>query len=278
MKVTERYACHPNDFKNYDTEKIRQEFLIPELFENDETILVYSLFDRFIAGGIVPVSKTLPLETFESLKADHFLDRRELGVINIGGNGVVEADGTKYDLGFKDGLYVGKESKEVKFSSADSKNPAKFYITSAPAHQKFPTTRVTFDQAEKIDLGSKDNCNERRLNKMLVNSVLDTCQLQMGITEIMNGSVWNTMPPHTHNRRMEVYMYFELAEDQAVCHFMGQPQETRHLFMHNEQAVISPSWSIHAGAGTGSYSFVWGMAGENLDYTDMDVAPPKTLR
>lgn len=278
MKVEERYACHPNDFKSYDTQKIRDEFLIPNLFEKDECKVVYSLFDRFIAGGVFPVSKKIQLETFNALKADYFLERRELGIINIGAEGKVHADGQEFTLGYRDGLYVGKETKEVIFESKSADKPAKFYITSAPAHRKNPTKLVRFDDAEKIDLGAPENCNERRLNKMLVNSIVDTCQLQMGITEIKKGSIWNTMPPHTHNRRMEVYLYFEVDKEHAVCHFMGQPQDTRHLWMTNEQAAISPSWSIHCGAGTSSYTFIWAMAGENLDYTDMDGAAITELR
>lgn len=278
MKVTERYACHPADFKSYDTSRIREEFLISTLFEADEIYLYYSLYDRYIVGGAMPVGRSLPLETFDSLKAAFFLERRELGVINVGGDGVITVDGQSFTLRKKDALYVGRGAKEVTFASANSQTPAKFYLNSAPAHAAYPTKLVTQDDAEKVELGSLGNSNHRIIYKLLVNSVLDICQLQMGMTELQTGSVWNTMPAHTHNRRMEAYFYFDLPEDQAVCHFMGQIDETRHLWLHNEQAVFSPSWSIHSGSGTASYTFVWGMAGENLDYGDMDIAAIKDLK
>ncbi len=271
MKFEERYTTNPNDFRTYDTARIRKDFLIQNLFVPNEVNMIYSHYDRFITGGTIPVDQTLKLETFDVLKADYFLERRELGIINIGGNGKVVADDQEYPMNYKEALYLGKETQEVYFSSVDPSRPAKFYMNAAPAHQKYPNKRVTLKDAEQVVLGSLETANHRKINKLLVNSVLPTCQLQMGMTELKTGSVWNTMPAHTHNRRMEVYLYFEVPEDQAVCHFMGQPQETRHVWMRNEQAVISPPWSVHCGAATSNYTFIWGMAGENLDYSDMDV-------
>ncbi len=278
MKYTERYAVHPADFKNYDTARIREEFLMPDLFEADDINLVYSLYDRYIVGGILPVSKVLKLETFDSLKAPYFLERRELGIINVGGNGVIKADGEVYELGYKEALYLGQGVVDITFESVDANAPAKFYINSAPAHKKFPNKKVTQKEANIIDAGSVETCNKRKIYQLLINTVLETCQLQMGLTELQTGSVWNTMPAHTHNRRMEAYFYFEVPENQAVCHYMGQPDETRHIWMTNEQAVWSPSWSIHSGSGTANYTFIWGMAGENLDYGDMDVVQPNQLK
>lgn len=278
MKYSERYAAHPADFKNYDTQRIREEFLMTSLFEKDEIVLVYSLYDRYIVGGVLPVSQSIKLETIDPLKAPYFLERRELGIINVGGNGIVIADGERFELGYKEALYVGQGTKEVSFESVDGSKPAKFYINSAPAHHKFPTKKVTKENAEIVELGSLETCNARTINKLIVSSVVQTCQLQMGLTELKTGSVWNTMPAHTHNRRMEAYFYFEIPENQAVCHYMGDPKETRHIWMTNDQAVYSPSWSIHSGAGTSNYSFIWGMAGENLDYGDMDVVQPNELR
>ena len=278
MKFNERYAVHPKDFKKYDTDRIRKEFLVKEVFIKDEICLTYSLYDRYLVGGAYPVDKKLELESFDSLKADSFLARREMGIINVGGKGMVVADGQTYELGYKEALYLGKETGNVVFESADAKAPAKFYINSAPAHKKFPNKLVTLADAEVVELGALESSNARKINKLLVNSIVETCQLQMGMTELQAGSVWNTMPVHTHNRRMEAYFYFEVPEGQAVCHFMGKPQETRHIWMQNEQAVLSPSWSLHSAAGTSNYIFVWGMAGENLDYGDMDVAQPTELR
>lgn len=278
MKYTEKYAVHPADFKNYDTKRIREEFLIPTLFEADEIVLEYSLYDRYIVGGIHPVSQALKLETFDSLKAPYFLERRELGIINVGGNGIVKADGEVYELGYKEALYLGQGTVDITFESADANAPAKFYINSAPAHKKFPNKKVTQKEGKVIEAGSVETCNKRKIYQLLINTVLETCQLQMGLTELQTGSVWNTMPAHTHNRRMEAYFYFEVPENQAVCHYLGQPDETRHIWMTNEQATWSPSWSIHSGSGTSNYTFIWGMAGENLDYGDMDVVQPNQLK
>lgn len=270
INYNSRYASSPNEVKQMDTEALRGNFLIDKLFDVDEINLTYTHFDRYIAGGIMPVSKLLVLETIDPLKADYFLERRELGLINVGGLGKVEVDGTVYSIGYKEALYIGRGSKKVVFSSEDAGKPAKFYINSAPAHQAYPTKKVTKAEAEIVELGSLETANHRVINKLLIAGVVETCQLQMGMTELKPGSVWNTMPAHTHDRRMEVYCYFDVPKGQSVCHFMGQTHETRHIWMQNEQAVISPPWSIHAGAGTSNYTFIWGMAGENLDYGDMD--------
>lgn len=275
---TTRYASSPNEVKGMDTENLRTNFLIEKLFEADQILLTYSHYDRYIAGGAMPVASVLSLETIDPLKSAYFLARRELGVINIGGTGKVEVDGVTYKIDFKEAIYIGKGSKDVIFSSDDASNPAKFYINSAPAHHKYPTKHVTRAEAEVVELGSMETANHRIINKLLISGVVETCQLQMGMTELKPGSVWNTMPAHTHDRRMEVYCYFEVPEGQSVCHFMGQPQETRHIWMQNEQAVISPPWSIHSGAATSNYTFIWGMAGENLDYGDMDGCPINNLK
>jgi 4-deoxy-L-threo-5-hexosulose-uronate ketol-isomerase len=224
------------------------------------------------------VDKILTLEPFDELKSVHFLDRREMGIINTGGEAEISAGGVIFKIGFKEALYLGKGTLDVSFRSSSSRKPAKLYINSAPAHQTYPSRKVTLSEAEVVQLGGPETSNHRTVNKLLVNSVLPTCQLQMGMTELKPGSVWNTMPVHTHNRRMEAYFYFEVPDKQAICHFMGNPDETRHIWMKNEQAVFSPSWSIHSAAGTSNYTFIWGMAGENLDYGDMDVRQPDTLK
>ena len=272
-----RYASNPNDVKKYGTDELREQFLIENLFVANEIQLTYSMYDRFIVGGVMPVGKSLILETIPYLKSDNFLDRRELGIINVGGSGIVTVDGVAYNLQKKEALYVGQGCKEVIFSSSNGEQPL-FYINSAPAHRKFPTKKVGKEEAEVIQLGDEKTANKRVLNKLIVNSIVETCQLQMGLTELLPGNVWNTMPSHTHNRRMEAYFYFDLEAPQTICHFMGEPQNTRHLFIQNNQAVLSPEWSIHSGAGTSNYSFVWGMAGENLDYSDMDIVAPNELR
>ncbi len=274
----ERYSYHPEDFKSYDTERIRKEFLVEKLMEVGNIRLVYSLAERYIVGGAVPVDSDLVLETIDPLKAEYFCERREVGVMNVAGAGSILVDGTEYKLNFKDALYIGKGSKEVIFKSDDASNPAHFYINSAPAHKEFPTKRITMGDANVIHLGALETSNERDINQLLINGVVETCQLQMGMTELNVGSVWNTMPAHLHSRRNEVYFYFDVSDGQTVCHFMGQPNETRHIWLQNEQAVISPSWSIHSAAGTSNYIFIWGMAGENLDYTDMDVIHPTELK
>ena len=277
IKSKFRYAHHPEDVKKYTTQELRDHFLIPEIFKKNEISLTYTMYDRFIAGGAFPVDKAVKLETIDDLKSENFLDRRELGIINVGGSGKVTVDGESYEIGHKEALYVGRGNKEVTFEKSGSEQPY-FYLNSAPAHHAYPTKKVGKEDAEVIELGDAKYANKRILNKLIVNSIVETCQLQMGMTELVEGNVWNTMPPHTHTRRMEVYFYFDLEEGQTISHFMGQPQETRHIFLKNHQAVISPEWSIHAGAGTSNYTFIWGMAGENLDYGDMDKVTPDQLK
>jgi len=265
-----RYAVSPTEAKGMDTTTLRSNFLISSIFEPDQINLTLSYFDRYIVGGAMPVNGKLSLPNPDALKAPYFLHRREIGLINVGGEAIVTADGAQYKLAYKEALYIGKDTAEVYFESVNAATPAKLYINSAPAHHKFPTKKVTKAEADIVELGTMETANHRIINKLIVNSVLETCQLQMGMTELKTGSVWNTMPAHTHDRRMEAYFYFEVPEKQSVCHFMGQPQESRHIWMQNEEAVISPNWSIHSGAGTSNYTFIWGMAGENLDYGDMD--------
>ncbi len=278
MTFESRYANSPNEVKGMTTEQLRQSFLIENLFVVNQFRWTLSFFDRYLTGGIMPVSESVALEAPEALKARYFLERRELGIINVGGPGRVVADGVDYDLEYKEALYLGKGTQEVKFLSHDGDAPAKFYLNSTPAGEVFPSRKVARADAEVVEMGSMETANHRIINKLIVNSILPTNQLQMGMTELKAGSVWNTMPAHTHDRRMEVYFYFEIPEGQAVSHFMGEPQEMRHLWLQNEQAVISPNWSIHAGAGTSNYTFIWGMAGENLDYGDMDHCKITDLR
>ncbi|AKD05675.1 5-keto-4-deoxyuronate isomerase [Pontibacter korlensis] len=277
MTYSIRHAIHPSDSKSYDTAKLREAYLIEDLFQKDSITNVYTLYDRLIVGGAHPVEQPLKLETFPTLRSENYLDRRELGIINVGPNSKVTVDGEEIALANKEALYVGMGTKEVIFHPAAS-GEALFYFNSAPAHRSNPTKKVSLNEAETVELGSLESSNHRIIRKLLVNSVVETCQLQMGLTELQKGSVWNTMPAHTHDRRMEAYFYFNLPEDQAVCHFMGEPQETRHLFVKNRQAIISPPWSIHSGAGTYNYSFIWGMAGENLNYDDMDKVQPTELK
>lgn len=268
-----RFCTHPNDFKNYTTEQVRDNFLIPEVMKAGEVTSVYSMYDRFITLGIVPTDQALALPVLEDqTKAAYHLERRELGIINTGASGKVTVDGTSYSLANKECLYVGMGSKEVIFESDVASNPAEFYINSCPAHKTYPTAKAQLSDANEVNLGSKENCNERTIYQYIHEGGIQSCQLVMGFTSLATGSIWNTFPPHTHFRRMEVYFYFELAEDQLVMHFMGDPSETRHIAMKNKQAVISPEWSIHSGAGTSNYSFIWGMAGENKAFTDMDGA------
>lgn len=273
-----RYAVSPVEAKSMDTSSLRSNFLISGLFRADEVNLTLSHFDRYIVGGAMPVNTRLSLPNPGDLKAPYFLHRREIGLINVGGEAKVTADGEVFILAYKEALYIGKETAEVFFESTDSSKPAKLYINSAPAHHKYPSKKITKADAEIVELGALETANHRIINKLIVNSVVETCQLQMGMTELKTGSVWNTMPAHTHDRRMEAYFYFEVPENQSVCHFMGQPQESRHIWMQNEEAIISPNWSIHSGAGTSNYTFIWGMAGENLDYGDMDHCAIKDLK
>ncbi len=277
MTYNTRYASNPDCIKKYDTSQLRKEFLVDDLMRTGEINLTYSHYDRYIVGSVVPLEPQI-LETIDALKSSYFLERREIGIINVGENGSIVVDGTVYTLGHKEALYIGMGVKEVIFQSENSEKPAQFYINSAPAHMNYPTKKVSLADANKIELGSLKTSNHRMVNQMIIGGLVKTCQLQMGMTELKNGSVWNTMPAHVHDRRMEVYFYLDVPEEQAVCHFMGEPHETRHIWMHNHQAVISPPWSIHCGSGTSNYSFIWGMAGENLDYTDMDVAKITDLK
>ncbi|MBP3849515.1 MAG: 5-dehydro-4-deoxy-D-glucuronate isomerase [Prevotella sp.] len=265
-----RYAAHPEDVKHYDTARLRRDFLVERIFAQDEVNMVYSMYDRIVVGGAMPVKEELKLEAIDPLKATSFTYRREIGIYNVGGAGSIKVGDEVFDLDYKEALYIGSGDREVVFCSKDGKQPAKFYFNSATAHTSYPCKKVTKENAVVTHMGSLEMSNERNINKMLVNQVLPTCQLQMGMTELMTGSVWNTMPAHVHSRRMEVYFYFELPEDQAVCHLMGEPQETRHIWMRGEQAILSPEWSIHSAAATHNYTFIWGMGGENLDYGDQD--------
>ncbi|MEM1135381.1 MAG: 5-dehydro-4-deoxy-D-glucuronate isomerase [Bacteroidota bacterium] len=268
-----RYAANPRDAKLYTTERLREDFLIQKLFEDDKINGVYSMYDRMVTVGIKPVFKSLELPAFESVtKAAYFLERRELGIINVGENGTVDVDGEKYELANKDCLYIGKGKQAISFSSNDSASPAEFYICSTPAHATYPITKAVQAEANPVELGAPETSNERTIFQYIHENGIQSCQLVMGFTELKKGSIWNTFPPHTHNRRMEVYFYFDLPDEQVVMHFMGEPTETRHLVMKNKEAVISPEWSIHAGAGTAAYSFIWAMGGENKTFTDMDPA------
>lgn len=266
-----RYASNPVDAKTYDTSRLRKDFLIETLFVEDEVNMVYSMYDRMIVGGAMPAKEKLKLEAIDPLKAPYFTTRREIGIFNVGeGVGVVQVGEEVFELGFKEALYIGSGERDVFFESKDPASPAKFYFNSTTAHQSYPCKKVTKADAISVHMGSLEMSNERTINKMLVNQVLPTCQLQMGMTELATGSVWNTMPAHVHSRRMEAYFYFEVPENQAVCHLMGEPQETRHIWMKGNQAVLSPEWSIHSAAATHNYTFIWGMGGENLDYGDQD--------
>ncbi len=273
-----RYANHPDDSKHYTTEELRKHYLMENVFVKDDISLTYSHQDRMIAGGAYPVTKELKLEAGDALRTKYFLERRELGVFNIGGDGKVTLDGKEYVLHKTDCLYVGMGTKEVVFSSIDAKNPAKFYMCSSPAHKSYPTVYLPIEKARKVPTGDQEHLNCRTINQFIHSDVLDTCQLSMGLTILAPGNAWNTMPSHTHERRMEVYFYFELGEDDVVFHLMGQPQEIRTIVIKNEQAVISPSWSIHSGFATKSYAFIWGMCGENKAYDDMDVIKSTDLK
>lgn len=275
-----RQSIHSDHAKQLDTEGLRREFLIEEVFSPNKLTMTYSHIDRIVFGGIMPVDSPLTFsnELGKSFGVTYFLERRELGLINIGGAGVITVDGTNYEVGKAEALYIGKGARDVSFKSVDSAHPAKFYYNSAPAHTTYPTRKITQDQASPETLGDASTSNRRTIYKYLVPNVLPTCQLVMGMTQLEEGSLWNTMPCHTHERRMEVYFYFNMKEDAAVFHMMGKPDETRHLLVHNEQAIISPSWSIHAGVGTQAYTFIWGMVGENQVFSDMDHVAVRDLR
>ena len=276
-----RTAVSPKDVKHYTTERLREEFLIPQLFFSDDIKLVYSHIDRIITGGVMPVNKNLVLEVGKELRAEYFLQRREMGIINIGGSGTVTVDGKEYKVLHKEGMYIGMGAKEISFASDNGGEPAKFYLNSAPAHTAYPTVLikpegeteegvVIVKDENKVELGCLEDSNHRTICKYILPGQVESCQLEMGMTTLEPGSVWNTMPCHTHDRRMEVYLYFDMPEDAFVMHYMGEPDETRHIVVRNEQAVISPSWSIHSGSGSRAYTFIWGMVGENQDFDDMD--------
>lgn len=283
-----RTAACPKDVKHYTTDRLREEFLIQDLFIPGEIKLVYSHIDRIITGAAVPV-EPLTLTAGAGLRANYFLERREMGIINVGGKGTVTVDGKVYTLDYKDGMYIGKGAEDIVFASVDGAEPAKFYLNSAPAHTSYPTVAIKMEgeasedtviikDENKVELGCLEESNHRVINKYILPGQVESCQLVMGMTALKPGSVWNTMPCHTHDRRMEVYLYFEMPEDAFVMHYMGEPQETRHLVVRNEEAVISPSWSIHAGSGSRAYTFIWGMVGENQEFTDMDAVENKELR
>lgn len=275
-----RQSIHSDHAKQLDTAGLRREFLIEKIFEKNNYTMTYSHIDRIIVGGVMPIDAKVSVgdEVGKQLGVSYFLERRELGVINIGGPGLIVVDGTTYEIGNEEALYVGKGARNVEFSSLDPAKPAKFYYNSAPAHTTFPNKKITLAEASPQTIGDPATSNRRTINKFIVPDVLETCQLTMGLTKLEQGSLWNTMPCHTHERRMEVYFYFDMDDETSVFHMMGQPQETRHLLVHNEQAVISPSWSIHAGVGTKRYTFIWGMVGENQVFDDMDHVKVSELR
>jgi 4-deoxy-L-threo-5-hexosulose-uronate ketol-isomerase len=272
------HAIHPDDFKAYNTQKVRANFLLPEIFVQDSITHYYTQYDRMVVGGIAPVKKSLTLETIDAFKSKFFLERREIGIINVGGApATITVDQTDYHLEYKEALYIGQGVKDVTFHPS-ANGTVQLYYNSAPAHKSYPVRKVALHEAETIETGSLETSNHRTIRKLIINTVVPTCQLQMGLTELKPGSVWNTMPPHTHDRRMEAYFYFEVPAGNMVCHFLGQPDETRHIWVKNKQAVLSPPWSIHSGAGTSNYAFIWGMAGENLDYSDMDSVKIENLQ
>ncbi|MBR2312697.1 MAG: 5-dehydro-4-deoxy-D-glucuronate isomerase [Clostridia bacterium] len=272
-----RQPANAKDAKFYTTERLREEFHICGLFTNDNVKMVYSHIDRIITAGVMPVTKPLALEAGKELAAEYFLQRREMGCINVGGKGTVTVDGVAYEMNPRDGMYIGMGNKEITFESADPADPAKFYVSSCPAHASYPIVKIDISKAKKVPCGSAEECNKRVINQYIHPEVIKSCQLTMGLTQLEPGSNWNTMPCHTHDRRMEVYFYLDMGENDVVFHMMGEPTETRHIIMHNEEAVISPSWSIHSGVGTRAYSFIWSMCGENQEFTDMDHIATKDL-
>tara|TARA_A200000113_G_scaffold221569_1_gene233617 strand:- start:597 stop:1433 length:837 start_codon:yes stop_codon:yes gene_type:complete len=270
-------ATSPTEAKNFNTEQLRNRFLIETIFISDQITSYYTTYDRYLVGGAKPEAKSLSLKSIIELRADYFLERRELGIVNVGETGVVTVDGIAYTLENHEALYVGRGTKNVVFESTSGKSPL-FYFNSTPAHKSYSTEKISSERAQYVELGDDKNANKRRIKKLIVQEIIPTCQLQMGLTMLYEGNVWNTMPAHTHLRRMEVYFYFDIDANNSISHFMGEHQETRHIFMQNQQAVISPPWSIHSGCGTSNYSFIWGMAGENLDYGDMDGVDINELR
>lgn len=279
QEMETRYTHSPADIRHYSTEQLRNEFLVEKIFVPGTIQLTYTHNDRMIFGGVTPTDQPLEIQLSKELGVEYFLERRELGVINIGGGGTIEIDGTKEDMKKQDGYYIGKETKHVVFSSKDPNDPAKFYVSSVPAHHKYPNVKISIDQVKPMETGEGLTLNERKIYQYIHPNVCESCQLQMGYTILEPGSAWNTMPCHTHERRMEAYVYFDFAnEDTKVFHMMGKPDETKHLVVAEEQAVISPSWSIHSGVGTSNYSFIWAMCGENITYTDMDMVPMDELK
>ena len=276
-KMEIRQASNARDVKHYTTERLREEFHIAGLFTKDNVRMVYSHIDRIITAGLMPVRQTLRIVGGKELASDYFLERREMGCINIGGKGIITVDGVAYEMNPRDGIYIGKGNKEITFASVDENEPAKFYVSSCPAHTTYPTVKIDITKAKKVPCGSAEECNKRVINQYIHPEVMKSCQLAMGLTQLEEGSNWNTMPCHTHDRRMEVYLYLDMGENDVVFHMMGEPTETRHIIMHNEEAVISPSWSIHSGVGTRAYSFIWAMCGENQEFTDMDHIETKDL-
>lgn len=275
--MNQRYESSPNEVEMMNTDDLRDNFLVEDLFEVENSHFLYSHYDRMVIGGIMPGKSIIKLDNFEALKSDYFLERREVGIINIGGSGEIVADNETFSLDKLSCLYLGKGTKDVAFKTLNKDNPAKFYCFSAPAHANYPNKLFSKEDALPVTLGSQETANERTIYKYIHNDGIDSCQVVMGLTTMAPGSVWNTMPPHTHDRRSEIYLYFDVPAEHGVMHFMGEPTETRHLWVRNEQAIISPPWSIHAGSGTANYSFIWAMAGENQDFTDMDLLELKDI-
>ncbi len=273
-----RFQHSPKETSQMDTQQLRNNFLVEELMQPGKLKLVYTHYDRMIVGGAMPTSKPIILENEGELKANYFLERRELGIINVGGNGTVTADGTNYEISKLECVYLGKATKDVSFNSASEKDPACFYLLSVPAHQTYPNKKMTRQEAAPVQLGEMATSNKRSLYKYIHNDGIQSCQLVMGLTVLDEGNVWNSVPPHTHTRRMEAYFYFDVAENHRVMHFMGEPQQTRHVVIANREAVISPPWSMHFGVGTANYGFIWGMAGENKEFSDMDAVAIKEIR
>jgi 4-deoxy-L-threo-5-hexosulose-uronate ketol-isomerase len=279
MSIDVRHVCHPDAVKGFDTDALRRHFLIEDLFSPGKILLTYSHIERFIVGGACPTDAPLELQSDKAtIGSPNFLDRRELGVFNVGGPGRIEADGTAYSLKTRDALYIGKDTKSVRFHSDDAKNPARFYLLSTPAHARYETKLVSAADAKKMELGAQETANKRTIYQMIHPDVCTTSQLVMGMTQLEPGNIWNTMPSHVHDRRSEVYFYFDVPDTARVIHLMGEPSETRHLVVANEQAILSPPWSVHSGVGTSAYTFIWGMGGDNIDYTDMDPVPMEALR
>lgn len=278
MKFESRYSNNPKSIARSTTEEIREEFVVEQIFFEDDINLVYTFNDRLIFGGVMPVTKELEIKLDKELGVNYFLERRELGFINLGGKGSVVIDGEEEEILPRDGYYIGKETKQLVFKSLDKNDPAKFYIASAPAHKKYPNKKLEFEKIKKMPAGDAEHMNTRVINQYIHSDVVDTCQLQMGLTILEKGAAWNTMPCHTHDRRMEAYYYFDVPENDVVFHFLGLPTETKHVVLRNDQAVLSPSWSIHTGVGTSNYSFIWAMCGENMEYSDMDLVDMKVLK